>query len=79
MPSQIAKWGHSLAVRIPKSVAERARLKAGDAVALSARDGRVVIARRAREQRLDEIVKRITPDNLPERIDWGPPVGREVW
>jgi antitoxin component of MazEF toxin-antitoxin module len=51
---RIAKWGRSLAVRIPKSVAERAH-----------------------PERLDDLIKRITPENIPGRIDWGPLVGCE--
>jgi antitoxin MazE len=28
---------------------------------------------------LVDLVKRITPDNLHELVDFGPPQGREVW
>ena len=28
---------------------------------------------------LDELLAAITPDNLHEEIDFGPPVGKEVW
>src|SRR5262245_32191599 len=32
VPMQVAKWGNSLAVRLPRSVVEALRLKEGDAV-----------------------------------------------
>ena len=32
MRAQILKWGNSLAVRIPKPVAEEANIRAGDAI-----------------------------------------------
>ena len=37
--------------------------------------------RRGRSQKLDlkELVARIPKDYKPEELDWGPPVGREVW
>jgi antitoxin component of MazEF toxin-antitoxin module len=37
------------------------------------------VARRAQQKRLDDLIERITPENISEWIDWGPPVGREVW
>jgi antitoxin MazE len=35
--------------------------------------------RRKRRYKLDELVSGITPDNRHEEINWGPPVGNEVW
>ena len=35
--------------------------------------------RRKRRYTLDELVAGITPENRHEEIDWGPPVGNEVW
>src|SRR5258706_53237 len=32
-----------------------------------------------RRYTLEELVARITPENRHEEIDWGPPVGNEVW
>ena len=51
---------------------------------MSVRDGKLVIevttpTRRKRRYTLDELVAGITPDNRHEEIDWGPPVGNEVW
>ena len=28
---------------------------------------------------LDQLLDRMTPETLPEAIDFGPPVGREAW
>jgi antitoxin MazE len=39
--AQLAKWGNSLAVRIPKSVAEQARIQEGDAILIEVVNGRV--------------------------------------
>ena len=48
------------------------------------RDGKLVVEvtkpkRRKRRYTLDELVAGITPENRHEEIDWGPPVGNEVW
>ncbi len=47
-------------------------------------DGKLVIEiarspRRKRRYALDKLVAGITPDNRHEEIEWGPPVGNEVW
>ena len=74
----VRKWGNSAAVRIPAAVLDAAGLKADDAVEVHEEDGRVVIEK-ARPQpiTLEWLVAGITPDNLHEEVDFGPPVGRE--
>jgi antitoxin MazE len=73
----MAKWGNSLAVRIPKAVAEKARLKEGDAVELKADKGRIELRRTDKIPSLEELVAKITPENRYAETDWGPDVGRE--
>jgi antitoxin MazE len=42
--TQVAKWGNSLAVRIPKAIAKKAQLAEGDRVSLDlADDGSIVL------------------------------------
>lgn len=41
---RIQKWGNSLAVRIPSSVARRAGFKAGQQVRVSTRDSSVLVS-----------------------------------
>jgi antitoxin MazE len=69
MQTHIARWGNSLALRIPKSVAERLRLDAGGAVELSVEDDRLVVRYARRPPRLDELLAGITPANLPASAD----------
>jgi antitoxin MazE len=78
--TQIAKWGHSLAVRIPRPVAQSARLREGDPLTVVAgRDGAIVIKPARREYRLKDLVGKITPRNRHQETDWGKRVGKEVW
>ena len=42
MKAQMAKWGNSLAVRIPKPILEKARLKEGDFLEIQAGEGQIV-------------------------------------
>lgn len=76
MHTELSRWGHSLAVRIPKPVAEQARLCEGDRVDLSvSEDGRIVLTPARRTFTLDRLVQRITPENRHPEVDWGRPVG----
>ena len=78
--SQLAKWGNSLAVRLPRQIVETARLKEGDPLNLSVgKDGAVVMRPARRKYRLEEFVSRITPRNRHDETDWGGPVGEEIW
>ena len=75
--SHVAQWGTSLAIRIPKPLAEELELQAGTAVELSAEDGRLTVARK--EPDIEEMIARITPENRHEEWDLGPPQGKEIW
>lgn len=74
---ELVKWGNSLAVRIPKGVAEQARLKQGDALILKAAKGRIELRRADRVPTLDQLVAQITPENRYDETDWGADRGRE--
>ena len=76
--SQMAKWGNSLAVRIPKTVAQKAGLHEGDPVEVAAKRGRVIVKRARKEPTLKELLARITAENLHHQTDWGRPIGKEV-
>lgn len=75
--STVAKWGASLAIRIPKAIAEQWGVREGSAVELVSRGEQVVI--RKKRYDLAEMLGRVSPDNLHSEVDFGPPAGREEW
>lgn len=82
MVTKIQKWGNSQGLRLPKRVLEDARISVGDDIDVTTRDGVIIIApvRRVRGKRnLQELVSRIPKNYETAEIDWGEPVGREVW
>jgi antitoxin MazE len=82
MVTKIQKWGNSQGLRLAKQVLEDAHLSVGDDVDVTSRDGLIVIApvRRIRgKQSLHDLVSRIPKNYKVEEMDWGEPVGREVW
>ena len=80
MRMKVQKWGDSLAVRIPKALAEAAGLEFGSEVELRVEDGCLKIyPPRAPRYTLEALVAQITPENRHEEWDIGPPVGKEIW
>jgi antitoxin MazE len=77
--TKVQKWGNSLGVRIPRSVAAGAKLRQGTPVDVSAADDAIVIRLLERPRvRLSEMLKRVKRSNLHAAVDTGSPVGREV-
>jgi antitoxin MazE len=82
MVTKIQKWGNSQGLRLARQILEDARISVGDDVDVAVREGMIVIApvRRIRgRQSLKALVARIPKNYKPEEIDWGKPVGNEVW
>jgi antitoxin MazE len=80
--TKVQKWGNSQGLRLSKELLSGVEIDIGDAVDVTVNNGSIVItpARRVRGGLdLAELVASIPADFTPEALDWGPPVGREVW
>lgn len=79
MHTQIARWGNSLAVRIPQPLARAVELAEGTAVEIVVEDGQLVLRPRPIGQpSLADLLAGITPENLPDESFDDGPVGREA-
>lgn len=79
MRTTAQKWGNSLAIRVPKRVAEEAGLREKDSVEIEVRKGMLVVRPHLRRvYRLEDLLRRITPRNVHDEVDFGGPVGREA-
>jgi antitoxin MazE len=82
MITKIQKWGNSQGLRITKELLEDAHLAIGDAVSVAVTDGMIVVApaRQVRGKRsLRDLVRRIPRGYKPAAVEWGGPLGKEVW
>lgn len=77
MNLQVGKCGSSLAVRIPKAVAEQCGISEEAAMEMDVQAGRTVMWKRRYD--LEDMVNRITPENLHTEEDTGPSRGNERW
>ncbi len=80
MHVRVQKWGNSLAVRIPKPLAEDAEVKEGTVLNLAVSGGKVV-ATPVKKSKLSlrQLLAQVNSKNLHAEVDSGRPVGREVW
>ena len=82
MITKIQKWGNSQGLRLSKALLSDADIDVGDEVEVAVREGTLTVTpiRRVRGGHdLRELVGRIPKGNKPVELDWGAPVGREVW
>lgn len=82
MITKVQKWGNSQGVRLSKSLLSTAAIAIGDEVDIVVEDGALIVTpvRRVRGGHdLRELVRRIPKGSRGQELDWGPPVGREVW
>jgi antitoxin MazE len=79
MRAKAQKWGNSLAVRIPKAIADEAGMGERDDIDIEV-IGAVIQIRRCRpEPTLAELLAGVTSANQHDEVDFGPPQGREAW
>ena len=79
MKSQIGRWGNSLAVRIPKYIADQLSLGVNDEVDCRLEKGQIIVepVQKFPKYTLSELLSQeLEPE--PE-IDWGKPTGKEEW
>lgn len=79
MRAKIQKWGNSLAVRIPKTAADKVGLKEQDAIEVAVEGDRVVILPVSKkEYSLKDLLKGVTKKNMHGEEDFGFSVGGEA-
>jgi antitoxin MazE len=72
MATTVQKWGNSLAIRIPKDVAERVAINQGSELELNVVNGReIILVPKKKTPTLEELLARITPENRHTEIDFG--------
>ncbi len=80
MKTRVQKWGNSLALRIPKSFADEVGLQKETSVELSLADGKIVVTPVTKSKlTLEQLLSKVTKENLHHEVDTGSAVGNETW
>ncbi|MFA5139247.1 MAG: AbrB/MazE/SpoVT family DNA-binding domain-containing protein [Elusimicrobiota bacterium] len=80
MTTIVQKWGNSLALRLPSSLAKDVHLRQGSVVEVNVEEGKMVLTPKGQRRfSLSKLLKGITKDNRHSEQDWGKPTGQETW
>ncbi len=78
MTVSMKKWGNSLALRVPRDVANTLHLKQDDLLELEIKEGALILRPRPND-RLESLVAGITEENRHHEVETGEPLGHEAW
>jgi len=82
MLAKIQKWGNSQGLRLAKTLLADAHIGVGDEVDIAVKDGIIIVSpakRKRGRHNLKDLVARIPENYQASEVDWGEPVGNEVW
>lgn len=73
------KWGNSIAIPIPKDMADDLHIENNTQVSIEVVNGKLVIVPEERKLSLENLLSQVTDENRHEMTDWGEEVGRDKW
>lgn len=79
MVTSIQKWGNSQGIRIPKFLLEAVQWSENERLSVNADEDRIVITKADRRKNIMELFADYDGEYKPVEINWGEPVGEEVW
>jgi len=80
MNVSVQKWGNSLAIRIPSSLAKDIHLHQGSLVKVAVINGSMMVKpNRQKKYSLSQLLRGVTKSNRHSETDWSGPVGKETW
>ncbi|MBI5555118.1 MAG: AbrB/MazE/SpoVT family DNA-binding domain-containing protein [Elusimicrobia bacterium] len=76
----VQKWGNSLALRIPSSLAKDVHLQRGSEVEVAIVEGAMVVKPKGgNKYSLAQLLKAVNKSNRHSEVDWGKNAGQETW
>ncbi|MCY3870386.1 MAG: transcriptional regulator/antitoxin, MazE [Gemmatimonadetes bacterium] len=82
MVTKVQKWGNSQGLRFSKAILEEAHINIGDQVNISVKKGQIIVEPVTKvrgKYDLRELVSKMPQNYQVEELDWGKPIGKEVW
>ena len=79
MTTTIQKWGNSQGIRIPKILLDTVNWSENEEIVITVEDGKLIIEKTENRKNIKELFQDYEDEYKPEEIDWGSPVGDEIW
>jgi len=77
MQTVVQKWGNSLGIRIPSLYVKEFDLRNGSSVEIVEEEGKLVI--KPGKITLEQLLSKVSEENIHESWETGPSVGKEEW
>lgn len=80
MQTKVMKWGNSLAIRIPKSLAKSAKINEGNEISMKSVKNKILLQKvHNKSYSLKSLLSKINSNNIHKEINTGDAVGKEIW
>jgi antitoxin MazE len=80
MRSKVQLWGNSLALRIPKYIANQIKISNGSDIDVSLEEEKIIIKPiKGKQESLDYLLSKIEKSNIHHEERFDGPVGGEIW
>src|SRR5690554_1825313 len=81
MTTKIQKWGNSQGIRLPKYLLESIDWKDNEQINIKTEEGKIILEKTIKEKRknIKELFAEFDDQYTPIDIDWGKPIGKEIW
>ena len=79
--TSIQKWGNSQGIRLTKQILAALNWGINDEVSIVTQDNKLIIEQvhPKKHQTSDELCANFDGKYTPSGVDWGEPVGKEIW
>ena len=75
----IQKWGNSQGIRIPKFLLDAVQWDGNEKLMLIADKDKFIIEKVEPRKNIKELFANFDGEYVPVEMDWGQPVGEEIW
>lgn len=79
MTTTLQKWGNSQGIRIPKLLLDAVHWNENEEIIIQAEDDKLILTKAAKGKKIQELFEGFQGEYEPCNVDWGEPVGEEVW
>lgn len=79
MTTTIQKWGNSQGIRLPKILLDSINWQENEELEIKAENGKLVIEKKNERKNIAELFADFEGEYEPISVDWGNPVGEELW
>lgn len=75
----IQKWGNSQGIRIPKTILDAVHWDENEKLTITTKDDKIIIERAEKRKNIKDLFADFNGEYVPVEVNWGEPVGEEIW